>query len=449
MNKNTNLSEGPVLSVLLKFTFPIFLSLLLQIAYGTADLFIVSHFSGINDVSGVTIGSQLMVTITSFCTGLSMGTTILLGRFIGAKEPEKTTKVVGVSIAMLSAITVFITIMLVCFNNGLASLMQTPEESFSQTTSYLFYSGIGAVFIVFYNLLGSIFRGIGDSKTPLVAVFIACIANILLDLILVAGFNLGATGASIATTVAQGISVAVCVSMIRKRVLPFEFHIKHVRFDLEYMKNIFILGIPVALQATLVSTSFLVMTSIINGFGVVASAAVGIVQKIVVIVMCVPNSFSQALSAFAAQNYGANKLHRARSGLFYAMGLSLVFGICMFYLSWFHGTIFTSIFTNDAETTTQALLYLKSYAIDTILVTMLFSFTGYFTGCGKTTFVMLQCVSGAFLVRIPLAYLFNSFENTNLFLIGLATPSSTVYQIIVCVIFFIFYQKNLKKEGRI
>ncbi len=441
--KKPNLIQDPVLPSLLKFTYPILLSLLLQVTYGTADLLIVGQFSSVGEISAVTIGSQIMNTITAFCTGLAMGTTILLGMYIGSGKSEKSSKVVGTSICLFTAFAFLLSICIMLFNGIIATMMKTPAESFAQTKSYLFLAGFGTLFIVAYNLLGSIFRGIGDSKTPLIAVAIACIANILLDLVLVAWFQTGATGAAIATVTAQAISVLLSLIIIRKNGLPFALKKSHLRFDMHYMKRIMTLGIPVALQGVLVSISFLFVTSIINTLGIFASAAVGIVEKITGIVMVVPLAFSQSLAAFTAQNFGANKMERARQALTYSIAFSLTFGFITAYLSAFHGTIFTKLFTSDVNITVSALQYLKSYAFDCIFVAIMFSFNGYFNGCGSTTFVMIHSLTGAFLIRIPLAYLFSTFPNTNLFVIGMATPTSTLLQIFLCVGYYYYTKKKL------
>ncbi len=443
MAKTKNLTDGNVLQKLVAFAFPIMLSILLQTTYGTADLLIVGQFSTVNDLSGVTIGSQLMQTVTNFFIGLSMGTTVLLGRYIGAGQQREASRTVGVSIAGFGTAGLLGAVCLVGLNTQIVNLMQTPAESWAQTSSYLFITGAGAVFIVLYNLIGSIFRGLGDSKTPLIAVFIACIINIILDLILVAGFGLGASGAALATVVAQATSVVVSVLRLRGQPLPFLFSRKDITFDFSYLKTIFLLGIPIAVQSALVSVSFLVITAIFNGIGVIASAAVGVVSKISALIMVIPQSFAQALAAFVAQNIGAQQPQRGKKALFYSISISLAFGVFFAYTAWAHGGIFTRIFTTDAALTVASISYLKSYAIDCIFVAFMFSFTGYFNGCGKTTFVMLQGISSAFLVRIPLAYLFSTLPNTTLFLIGTATPASTFLQIIACVL---YYRHLLRQE---
>ncbi len=445
MAQNLDLTKGNVLSVLLQFTYPILLSILLQTTYGTADLLIVGQFATVADVSGVTIGSMIMLAITSCFTGLSMGTTILIARYIGSGQGEKASKVVGSSIYLFSLLAIAFTAFMLLGNNFLTNIMQTPTESIAHTKSYLYICGGGTLFIVFYNLLGSIFRGIGDSKTPLLSVAIACVINIALDLLFVAVLQLGATGAALATVIAQASSVILSILIIKKRKVSFTLSKKDIAFDGFYIKNILTLGIPVAMQGVLVTISFLAVTAIINVFGVAQSAAVGIVEKITGLVMIVPQAFSQALSAFTAQNLGAKELDRAKKGVFYSITLSLAFGIVTAYLSAFHGTIFTKIFTNDVETTTHALLYLRSYSIDCVFVAIMFSYAGFFNGCGKTTFVMAESILGAFCIRIPLAYFFSKLSGATLFTIGLATPSSTFVQIILCVVYYHYVMKRKDK----
>lgn len=441
--KQQNLTSGNVLSVIITFTIPILLSMLLQIAYGTADLFIVGQFSDVANVSGVSIGSQLTQVFTSFCVGLSMGTTVLIGRYMGEDHKEAATKVVGVSIYLFTIIALVGTILMMGMSGIFTTLMQTPEESYLMTKTYLLITGAGTVFIVAYNVLGSIFRGIGDSKTPLIAVAIACMINIILDLILVAGFNMGASGAAIATVVAQGFSVLISLVLIRKKGLPFAFSKSDVKRDKDVMVGIVKIGIPTAMHMVLSGFSFLIISAILNSLGVAASAAVGIVSKIVSFILVIPQAFGQSLSAYTAQNLGANRMDRARKGLWIAIGLSLVYGVGTGYLSYFHGNIFTQVFNPDTATNLAALDYLKAYAPDCLLVAFVFTFAGYYNGCGRTTMVMINGVAGAFLIRIPLSYYFSTLDNTTLFLIGLAIPISTVGQNLW---YLITYAKDLRKE---
>lgn len=450
MSKDKNLIDGSVLSTIVKFTIPILLSMLLQIAYGTADLFIVGQFSDVANVSGVSIGSQITVVFTNFCVGISMGTTVLIGKYLGAKEEEKAAKVVGVSVVLFSVLALVCTLIMVCFSNQIISMMQTPKESFSYARNYLIITGIGSVFIVAYNVLGSIFRGIGDSKTPLIAVAIACIINIVVDVILVAGFNMGGVGAAIATVIAQASSVVLSILIIRKKGLPFQFNKKFVKWDMKYISSILKIGSPTALQLVLSNFSFLVISAILNSMGVAASAAVGIVGKIVAFILIMPMAFGQSLSAFTAQNMGAKRMDRAKKALVVSIVISAIYGMITGYISYYHGTIFTSIFNPDLETGLAAVDYLKAYSSDCILVAFMFTFSGYFNGRGNTTYVMLNSVAAAFLIRIPISYYFSTLENPSLFMIGLAIPISTSFQIIAYLTYFKYTNKKdalLKKAN--
>ncbi|WP_249028760.1 MATE family efflux transporter [Tannockella kyphosi] len=441
-----NLVEGKLLPTLLKFTIPVLFALLLQVTYGTVDLIIVGRFSQVEQVSAVTTGSQIITTITSLCTGLSMGTTILIGNYIGAKQSDKAGHVVGSSILLFLTMAIIIMGFLFIGKDLIITLMHVPESAIYSTGQYLFISSLGVILIVAYNVLGSVFRGIGDSKTPLIAVFIACIINILGDLLLTGFFGLGAMGAAIATVTAQGTSVLLSLIRIKKIALPFHFEVSMICFDKEVIKKVLQLGVPIALQSVLVSISFLSITAIINVMGVYVSAAVGVVEKLTGMIMLVPQAFMQSLSAFTAQNMGANKHQRAVKGLKYGILISLFFGVIMAYIGAFHGEVLIRFFTSDANIMKEAVLYLKSYSIDTVLVCFIFCFTGFFNGTGNTTFVMLQSIIGSYCIRVPLAYLISTLEGTNLFYVGLATPFTSFIQIIVCFIFYFYIKKNFNKE---
>ena len=270
----------------------------------------------------------------------------------------------------------------------MSRLMQAPAEAFTQTVAYVRVCSGGAVLVVAYNVLGAMFRGIGDSKTPLLTVSIACAVNIAGDLLLVGAFGLGVTGAALATVAAQGVSVVLSMVFTAHQGLPFSFSRKDIRFDAGQIKRILRLGVPVALQDVLVSFSFLAIAAIVNGLGVIASAGVGVAEKLCGFIMLVPSAFGQSLSAFVAQNIGAGQKLRAKKAMLYGMGASLCCGVMLFWLSFFHGGLLAGLFARDADVIGAAADYLKAYAIDTLLTSILFCFIGYFNGRGNTTFVM-------------------------------------------------------------
>lgn len=441
-----SLIQGNILKSLISFAFPVLLALFLQAMYGAADLIIVGQFADTFEQSGVSSGSQLFNTITMVITGLSMGVTVFVGDCIGGGKPEKAGRGIGTGIAIFAVLAIVVTALVIPFSDNLAAFMHAPAEAFTQTSSYVRICGIGAVFITAYNVIGAIFRGIGDSKTPLITVAIACVINIFGDLLLVAGFGMGAAGAAMATVSAQGISVVASVYFISKKDLPFTFSKKFIRFDPSCLKRILLVGVPIALQDMLVQFSFLFIQVVVNGMGVMESAAVGVAEKVCGFLMLVASAYMQAISAFVAQNNGAGKWERSRKALFYGIKTALIAGFIMGSVAFFAGNYLSAIFSNQGDVIAYAHDYLKAYAIDCLLTAVLFCFVGYFNGCGKTVFVMAQGVFGAFCVRIPAVYLMSQIEGASLFHIGLGTPISSMAQIVLCILAYRFYnRKNISQ----
>ena len=442
MKQSGNFTQGPILSPLLRFALPVLLALLLQTMYGAVDLLVVGQFGTAADVSAVSTGSQIMHTITVVITGLAMGLTVLVGRKIGEGRRQEAGSIIGSGVCLFSVLAAAVSVAVVLCARALAGVMQAPPEAFEQTVSYIMICGAGTVFIVAYNLIGSVFRGIGDSKMPLVTVAMASALNIAGDLLLVAVLRMGTAGAALATVFAQAASVLLSLLIMRRRELPFTFTRRDIRPQRAYIRAILRLGIPIALQDLLVSISFLVIMAIVNGLGLIASAGVGVAEKLCGFLMLVPSAYMQAMSAFVAQNIGADKPERARKALLCGIATSLAAGVIMGYFTFFHGSLLSGLFAREPDVIAAAAEYLKAYAIDCVLTSFLFCFIGYFNGCGSTTFVMLQGILGAFGVRVPVSWLMSHRSPVSLFHIGLATPSSTVVQIILCGVYFVMLKKQ-------
>ena len=440
--KDNNFTEGAILPKLLKFMLPVLFAMFLQAMYGAVDLLVVGRFGTDNDVSAVSTGSQILQTLTNLIVSFSMGITVAVAQRIGQNRPEEAARTVGTGLVIFAITGVVFTVISVLGAGGLAKIMQAPEEAYDLTKSYIRLCGGGFIVITAYNLLGSIFRGLGDSKTPLIAVGIACAFNIVGDLVFVSKFHMGATGAALATVLAQLVSVTISFFIIRRTKLPFEFHKSNLKLEGNYARNIIRIGSPIALQDFLVSVSFLVLMAIVNKLGVTASAGVGVAQKVCAFIMLVPLAFMQSMAAFVAQNYGAGHTDRAVKALKSGIAVSLIFGIVMFFVAFFHGDILSGIFSNKPDTVAAAWDYLKAYAIDCLFTCFLFCFVGFYNGIEKTKFVMAQGICGAFLVRIPVAFFMQKTGGGSLFKIGLATPCSTVLQIIMCFIAYIIFTKN-------
>ena len=410
-------TTGPIAAPLIRFSLPVLAALFLQAMYGAVDLLIVGQFTTSADVSAVATGSQIMMLITGLVASFAMGTTILLGQKIGAGRVKEGGQVIGASIFEFIVLGGIVTLLLVLFAAPVSTIMNAPEEAYTRTVSYVRICGAGTLVITAYNLLGSVFRGIGDSRTPLITVAIATGVNILGDLLLVAVFRMGTAGAALATVFAQLISVLISLQIIRRRQLPFEFHWRDVRPDLPVIRRITRLGFPIALQDFLVGISFLVIMAIVNSLGLIASAGVGCAERVCAFIMLVPSAFMQSMSI----------------GVFMALG------------SFFYGVPLARIFTSDSEVAAAAAQYLKAYSIDCMLTPVFFCYIGFFNGLGETTFVMAQGIIGAFCARIPFSYLMSRRVPVSLFHVGLATPVASTLQIVLCLSFMLY----LKRQGRL
>ena len=446
MENKHDFTRGPILSSLLKFAFPVLLALLLQTMYGAVDLQVVGKFGTAADISAVSTGSQLMQAVTIVITGLSMGVTILLGQKLGEGKPEEAGRAVGAGICLFAVVTLVVTVIMLAATPQLATLMQAPADAFDGTVTYTRICSAGAVFIVAYNLVGSVFRGLGDSKMPLITVSIACVCNIAGDLLLVGGLGMGVAGAAIATVAAQAISVALSLVIILRRQLPFTMTRADIRFEGTIIGRILKLGCPVALQDLLVNISFLVIIALANSMGTIASAGVGVAEKLCGFVMLVPSAYMQSMSAFVAQNVGASREGRAQRALWCGIVSSLLVGLVMGWGTFFHGDVLAGLFADDQAVVAAAAEYLKAYAIDCLLTSFLFCFVGYFNGHGQTLFVMIQGFVGALGVRLPVAFLMSRFFHGELFPLGLSTPCSTVVQIVLCLGFFLWKKRSMEQE---
>ena len=432
--------SGPIFPPLIRFALPLMLSLLLQGLYGAVDLAVVGRFADTPATSAVAVGSHLMVAVTAIVTGLTTGLTVLIGKAVGAREPQQASLLVAGQIRLLAVVTVVLSAGLLLCAPALTRLLRVPGAAADACEDYLRICGGGLIFVSADNGIRGIFRGLGNSRAPLLFVFLACCINIGLDLLLVWGFHLGAAGAAWATVIAQAGSVLFSLAYLRRRPLPFP--VKRAHFHMgRPTRQILIVGAPIALQDMLVSTSFLIITGIVNGLGLDASAGIGITEKLFAFLSIVPLAFLSALSAFVAQNMGAGQPQRARQAMLVAQRISLLFGCAIFFLTFFGGGLLASLFEDDPAVISAAADYFRGSAFEYLLTPLTFCFLGYFNGCEKTTFVMVQGLCAAFLVRVPLSYLLSRIPGAGMFTIALAVPAAALVTLGACLI----YDRHLKR----
>ena len=441
VNSKNDFTQGSILKKMLKFMIPVLGALVLQAMYGAVDILVVGWFGTTAGISGVSTGSNIVNLVVFTVTGLSMGITVLIGRYIGEKREGRVGKVIGGAICFFAVLSVILAAVLLIFARPLAILMQAPKEALDLTVTYVRICGGGIFFIIAYNVISSIFRGMGDSRLPLIFVAIACTVNIVGDLLFVAVFHMNVAGAALATVLAQAVSVVLSLIIIRRQKLPFTMTLKDIGFNTE-IGNFVRVGAPIAFQEILTQLSFLALCAFINRLGLDASSGYGVANKIVSFIMLVPSALMQSMSAFVAQNVGAGKEDRAKKALFTGMGIGCVIGVFIGTFAFFRGDLMAYIFTGDPEVVRRAAQYLAGFAPEAVVTSILFSFIGYFNGHSQTLFVMIQGLCQTFLVRLPVSYFMSIQENASLTWIGTAAPLATVFGILLNTVFFIWYSRS-------
>ena len=435
----SDFTEGSILQKLVPFMLPILGALVLQAAYGAVDLLVVGHFGSTTGLSAVSTGSQVLNLVTFVVTQFAMGVTVLIARYLGEGKADRIARIIGGAAVVFGLISLALFILMVGWARTIAVLMQAPSEALDLTTSYVRICGGGILFIVAYNLLSAIFRGLGDSTSPLLFVLVACVVNVFGDLLFVAGLHLDATGAAIATVLAQAVSVACALVILLKKQLPFKLEKCDFRINPE-CKKFLIIGLPLAMQECLTQFSFLALCAFVNRLGLDASSGYGVACKLVNFAMLVPSSLMQSMSSFVSQNIGAGKTERAKKAMLTGIGIGLSIGCIVFLLVWFEGGRLSGIFTTDPSVITHAFAYLRGFALETLATAVLFSMMGYFNGTGQTLFVMVQGLFQTLLIRLPMSYYMSIQPNASLTKIGLAAPTSTLVGVVLNVGFFLYLE---------
>ena len=439
-----NLTNGSVLKNIAYFSLPYLLSYFLQTLYGLADLFIIGQFEGVASTTAVSIGSQVMHMLTVMIVGLAMGSTVCIGQAVGAGDKKHASAAIGNTVTLFMLLSVVITALLLALVRPIVSVMSTPAEAADGTRAYLTICFIGIPFITAYNIISSIFRGLGDSKSPMIFIAVACAANIALDYIFIGAMGLGPAGAALGTTLSQAISVVFSLVVILRRKSGISLERRDLHPQRDTMGRLLRIGVPVAAQDGLIQ---IVITVIANRRGLDAAAAVGIVEKIISFVFLVPSSMLSTVSALCAQNIGAGKQARAEQTLRYAIIIAVSFGIIIALLTQFISEQAVGLFTPDTVVIMLGGQYLRGYIWDALFAGIHFCFSGYFCACGRSEISFIHNISAIALVRIPGVYLTSKLFPDTLFPMGLATAAGSLLSVIICVIAFALLKKHSVKTA--
>ncbi|NBH14644.1 MATE family efflux transporter [Lachnospiraceae bacterium] len=437
-----NLTSGSVFRNIVSFSLPYLLSYFLQTLYGMADLFIIGQFNGVDSITAVSVGSQVMHMLTVMIVGLAMGSTVMIGKAVGARQPQQASAAIGNTITLFMGVSAVFTVLLLLLVNPVVSLMSTPSEAAADAVTYLTICFIGIPFITAYNIISAMFRGLGDSKSPMYFIGVACLANIFLDYLFIGVFHLGAAGAALGTTLSQTVSVLLALTVILRQKTGITLKKQHFKPQAHTMGQILKIGLPVALQDGFIQIAFIVITVIANRRGLHDAAAVGIVEKIIGVVFLVPSTMLSTVSALSAQNIGAGKQERAASTLRYAVYITVGYGLLVSIVTQFIAASVVGLFTEDAAVILLGKQYLQGYIWDCIFAGVHFSFSGYFCAYGRSGISFLHNFLSIICVRVPGAFLASKYFTDTLFPMGLAAPGGSLLSVFICAAAFLWLRRQ-------
>lgn len=443
-----NFTTGSVLKNIGLFSLPYFFSYFLQTLYGMADLFIIGQFEGAASITAVSVGSQVMHMITVMIVGLAMGTTVCIAQAVGAEDRERVARNIGNTTVLFLVVSLVLSLMLVHLIADITGWMATPAEAVAGTEAYLWICFIGIPFITAYNIISAIFRGLGDARTPMYIILLACLVNIGLDYLFMGYFHFGPAGAALGTTISQAASVLLGIFFMKRDALGAWVTRQAFRPRRAVMGGILRIGVPIALQDGFIQIAFLVITVIANGRGLTDAAAVGIVEKIISFIFLVPSSMLSTVSALGAQNIGAGMGERAIKTLHYAMCITVGYGVFVAAVVQFLAPQAVALFTSDAAVVAAGADYFRGYVFDTIFAGVHFSFSGYFCACGRSELSFLHNVVSIVSTRIPLVYLTSVWFPATLFPMGLATVSGSLVSVAICLLAFAYLRRKERQAGK-
>lgn len=440
--KEQDLTQGNIFRTLMVFAVPFLIANILQSLYGAVDLFVIGRYCSAKSVAAVSTGTQITQIVTSLITGLTLGSTILIGEYTGSKKLEAVKKTISTTLSIFTIAAILISVLMLCFARPLLTLLQTPDESFSLTLEYVSICALGNLFVCGYNAISAILRGYGDSGRPMLFVGIACLFNILLDFLFVKYCHMDVAGTALATILSQAVSMIIAIIWLKRKDFIFDFKFRSFRPDRTIAKRLAFLGIPISFQELMVRISFLYLMAVMNSCGVEAAAVVGISSKYDVFAMLTATSMANALAAITAQNMGAEKPQRARKALWYGLGFALSVSFLFWIWAQVNPASMIRVFAEDSAVIAAGIPFFQSCSYDYIMVTIVFCLNGYLNGCQKTLWTMFSCSAGALLLRIPLVWYFGSHFANDLHKLGMIAPTVSGIMAFYTLFYVLFQSKK-------
>ena len=440
--KKTNLTDGSIVKTLFLFAIPFLIANILQSLYGAVDLFVVGKYCSSESVAAVSTGTQVTQIITSLVSGLTLGSTILIGKYMGQKNLVRVRQTIGTTLSVFALTAVLLTVDMIAFRDPLLNLLQTPKESFDLTAQYVTICSLGNIFICGYNAISALLRGYGDSTRPMIFVGIACFLNIVLDIVFVKYGHMGVSGKALATVLSQAFSMILSIIYLKKSHFLFDFKPSSFRITGTVAKELAFVGIPISFQEMMVRISFLYLMTVMNKCGVFAASVVGISSKYDVFAMLSATSMANALAAITAQNIGAGKPERARKSLWYGMSFALFVSFLFWIWAQFNPASMIRVFSSDENIIAAGIPFFRSCSYDYILVAIVFCLNGYLNGRQKTVWTMISCSAGALLLRIPMVYFFGKYFSSDLGMLGNIAPIVSGIMALYTLIYVLYEGKK-------
>ena len=440
--KKTNLTDGSIVKTLFLFAIPFLIANILQSLYGAVDLFVVAKYCSSESVAAVSTGTQVTQIITSLVSGLTLGSTILIGKYMGQKNLVRVRQTIGTTLSVFALTAVLLTVGMIAFRDPLLNLLQTPKESFDLTAQYVTICSLGNIFICGYNAISALLRGYGDSTRPMIFVGIACFLNIVLDIVFVKYGHMGVSGTALATVLSQAFSMILSIIYLKKSHFLFDFKPSSFRITGTVAKELAFVGIPISFQEMMVRISFLYLMTVMNKCGVFAASVVGISSKYDVFAMLSATSMANALAAITAQNIGAGKPERARKSLWYGMSFALFVSFLFWIWAQFNPASMIRVFSSDENIIAAGIPFFRSCSYDYILVAIVFCLNGYLNGRQKTVWTMISCSAGALLLRIPMVYFFGKYFSSDLGMLGKIAPIVSGIMALYTLIYVLYEGKK-------
>ena len=432
----SDFTSGNLFSRLIRFSLPFFLTNLVQAFYNIADIMVISRFCGSEGIAGASIGGNITMTVIFSIIGLCNGGAIMVAQYLGMKSEKDVRETISTTMGIMLILSVLTTALMLFFAVPVLHLLNTPDEAFSATRTYMTICMSGAVFIFGYNTLFAILRGLGDSRTPMYFGVFSCLLNVILDLLFTGLLGFDVAGAAAATVISQAAAMVGCILFLRGRSPYFSFSLSGLHIHPGKVGMLFRLGIPGAIQSAIVSGGFLIVSSITNSLGVTAASAVAVAGKVNNFAQMPADAFGTAAGSMIGQNMGAGKYDRVRGVLKSSILISLLIGGVMFVLVQAFPTFWMGLLVTDSEVIKTAVPYLRVTAFDYLLVALVFPLNSLCNGSGHTLFTMIPSIASSVIFRVPVAWFCVKVLDLGLAGVGISTPTGTLSAIIICAVYY-------------